>query len=113
MHRWGGYQRILLTLPNPDYKYLASSVLFLAKSPHSGFTFYFEDLLNNFQLLTNKAFPSMKPPIKKTFILSYQELCHEHMKSSMVLGIVKNYVLSASNIINNNTWIKLKVRYIA
>lgn len=55
----------------------------------------------------------MKPASKKTFILSYQELCFEHIHFSMVLAVVKNYVLSALNVINNNTLIKLKVRYIA
>lgn len=55
----------------------------------------------------------MKPAGKKTFILSYQRLCFEHINFSMVLGGVKNDVLSALNVINNNISIKLKVRYIA
>lgn len=62
--------------------------------------------------MTNKTFPRMKPASKKTFILSYQELCFEHINFSMVLGVVKNYVLSALNLINNSSLIKLKVRYI-
>lgn len=61
--------------------------------------------------MTNKTFPRMKTASKKTFFLSYRELCFEHINFSMVLGVVKNYVLSALNM-NNNTLIKLKVRYI-
>lgn len=40
MYRWDGYHHTLLTLPNPDYKCLASSGLFLAKFQHSGFIFF-------------------------------------------------------------------------
>lgn len=73
MYRWDGYRHTLLTLPNPDYKCLASRGLFLAKFQHSGFIFLFSgsSQLSNFQLVMNKTFPTLKPTIKKTFIMSY------------------------------------------
>jgi len=62
--------------------------------------------------VTNKIFPRLKPASKKKFIWSDQGLCFEHINFSVGLGVVKNYVLSALNVINNNTFIKLKVRYV-